>query len=404
MPNFRYRALSQTGEVVSGVISAPTATEVARRIDYLRLVPIGTIREERASAISQFGISLGRHSRPEDVTVFTRDLALLLKAKARLDYALELLASDTDTGRIRETVMKIRSSVLSGESFADALAHYPAMFSPMYVALVRVGEASGSLDRILEMLANERSRAEALRRKLSESLRYPLFVLFGSACVLIFFLVFVLPQFSAVLRDFGANIDPVAGMFIGLSEMVTTHKEVILTAWLTVLIAFLVLARQANARAATVSYLARLPLIRTFFASYRTALFCRNLSVLLSAAVPPTVALRILSSIMATIEKAAIWSNIVEQVRHGRKMSDVLAHGAVLPEIAVRMLRLGEETGELPMLAGRVADFYEAKLQRSMDGLVALVGPIAIILVSVIVGGLIVSVMTSLMSVSQLVS
>jgi general secretion pathway protein F len=133
MPNFRYRALTTSGEIVSGLIAAPTAAEVARRIDYLRLVPIDTIVEESATQGSRFNFRFEKRARAEDVTIFTLDLALLLKAGARLDRALELLAADVDIGRLRSTVSAIRSSVLAGESFADALAHHPALFPPMYV-------------------------------------------------------------------------------------------------------------------------------------------------------------------------------------------------------------------------------------------------------------------------------
>src|SRR6516164_4830064 len=172
MPNFRYNALTQAGERVSGLISAPSAAEVAHRIDYLRLVPIGDVVEERASAASRFDVNFARRARPEDITAFTLDLALLLKAGARLDDALELLAGAGETGRLRPAIGKIRAGVISGESFADALSHHPALFSPIYVALTRVGEASGTLDRVLEMLAAERTRAETLRRKLADALRY----------------------------------------------------------------------------------------------------------------------------------------------------------------------------------------------------------------------------------------
>ena len=214
MPNFRYRALTATGEVVSGSIAAPTSAEVARRIDYLRLVPIDLIVEEGAARASRLNFSFERRVRAEDVTIFTLDLALLLKAGARLDRALELLAADSDIGRLRSTAGAIRSSILAGESFADALAHHPALFPPIYVALVRVGEISGTLEKILQVLANDRSRAEALRRKVVEALRYPAFLLFAAICVLVFFLMFVLPQFGSVLHDFGAKIDPVAGAFL----------------------------------------------------------------------------------------------------------------------------------------------------------------------------------------------
>src|ERR1700757_4671385 len=125
MPNFRYRALTQSGEIVNGTISATTSAEVARRIEYLRLLPIETIEDKRSqSGIGAYGL-FGRPSAAE-ITTFTRDLALLLKAGARLDDALELLAGDADVGRLRPVVGKLRASLLAGESFADTVAGHPA--------------------------------------------------------------------------------------------------------------------------------------------------------------------------------------------------------------------------------------------------------------------------------------
>src|SRR6478672_13250686 len=226
MPNFRYKALTQAGEIVTGSIAAPTAAEVARRIEYLGLVPVDTVTEERAAGASSF-FTLTQRAKSEDVTVFTLDLALLLKAGARLDDALELLSGDSDVGGLRRTVTKIRGAILSGESFGDALTRHPSLFPPMYVALVRVGEASGSLGEILEVLAAERARSEGLRRKLGDALRYPAFVLLAAMSVLLFFLLFVLPQFASVLRDFNAKLDPVVLMFIGVSEFLRAHGEVL---------------------------------------------------------------------------------------------------------------------------------------------------------------------------------
>lgn len=163
--------------------------------------------------ISRLTLSFLRKPRSEDVTIFTRDLALLLRAGARLDEALDLLANDVDLGRLRQVVGKIRASVLAGESFADATAAHPSLFSAVYVALVRVGEASGTLDRTFELLADERTRAEELRRKLSDALNYPAFLLLAAGGVLMFFLTFVLPQFSSVLRELGAKLDPVGRGF-----------------------------------------------------------------------------------------------------------------------------------------------------------------------------------------------
>lgn len=403
MPSFRYKALTQAGEIVTGSISAPTAAEVAHRIEYLGLVPVDTITEERPESAAASFFTLGKRATAEDVTVFTLDLALLLKAGARLDDGLELLSSDTDVGGLRPIVVKIRASILSGESFGEALAHHPSLFPPIYAALVRVGEASGSLGEILEVLAAERARAEALRRKLSDAMRYPAFVLLAAMAVLTFFLLFVLPQFAVVLRDFNAKLDPTVSMFIAISDFLRAHGDVLGIGLVGTIAGSWFLMRKPKPRAVVVGVVSRLPLVRPMLMYHRTTLFCRNLGVLLGAAVPLTTTLRILVDMMAATSDRAIWTQMVERVRHGGKLSDALTDTDALPSMAVRMLRLGEETGQMPMLAGRVAEFYEAKLQRSLDRVVGIIGPAAIVAISIIVGGLIVSVMTSLLSVSQIV-
>src|SRR5207237_2858704 len=131
--------------------------------------------------------SLFNKPKAEDVTLLTRDLALLLRAGARINDGLELLAADKDFGRLRPVVADIRSRVVSGESFAEALARHEGLFPAMYVALIRVGEASGSLDQVLEVLADERTRTEALKRLLGDAIRYQLFVMSADGCRLLLF-------------------------------------------------------------------------------------------------------------------------------------------------------------------------------------------------------------------------
>ncbi|MEA2990653.1 MAG: ral secretion pathway protein [Alphaproteobacteria bacterium] len=403
MPNFRYRALTQTGEVVSGSIAAPTAAEVARRIEYLGLVPIETVTEQGDAPAARVNASFFYRPRSEDVTVFTRDFALLLKAGARIDDALALLASDMDIGRLRPFVGQIRASVVAGESLAEAMSHHPLLFPDMFVALVRVGEASGTLDHVLEALGSERARSEALQRKVGDALRYPAFVLFAAGTVLVFFLLFVLPQFASVLRDFGAKLDPIVMTFLSFSELLRAHTVEVGVGAVVAVIAGWLVFRRPKVRSAMMSAVSRVPLVRTVFSLHRTALFCRNLGVLLGSGVPLTTTLRILVDMMARTGNAEGWSKTAERVRHGGKLSDGLAEAAILPAMAVRMIKIGEETGQLPVLSGRVADFYEAKLQRSLDRVVGIVGPLAIIIIAAVVGGLIVSVMTALMSVTQIV-
>lgn len=402
MPNYRYRAMNGNGELVSGAIAAAAPGDVARRIERLGLVLIDNVTVEDGGPVRQRA-SLFNRPKAEDVTIFTRDLALLLRAGARINDGLELLAADREFGRLRPVVADVRSRVLAGEGFAEALSRHDALFPPMYLALIRVGEASGSLDQVLEVLADERGRTEALKRRLGDAVRYPLFVLGAAGAVLLFFLVFVLPQFASVLQDFGAKVDPIVLAFLNLSTFLRANSEIVLTTVLVIFVASWLSLRRPGVRRAMFAAATRLPAIRQVVSYYRTSLFCRNLGLLLGSGVNLTTTLRILVDMMSTTGSRALWSAAAERVRHGAKLSDALAQTDALPAMAVRMLRLGDETGQLPMLAGRIAEFYEAKLQRTLDRVVGVAGPAAIIVISVVVGGLIVSVMTALMSVSQII-
>jgi general secretion pathway protein F len=404
MPTYSYRALTQVGEIVSGSLHAPSAAEVAHRIEYLGLIPIDAIAEQSEARIkrrSQF--SLFSRPRVEDVTIFTGDLALLLRTGARINDALELLASDPDLGRMQPTTAALAAALMSGESFGEAISRRPEIFPPLYVALARVGEASGTLVPILEALSAERQRAEALRRRLSDTLRYPAFLLLAAGGVLLFFLAFVLPQFANVFRDFNAKLDPILVAFLDVSDFLRSNVQALGVALVCFLLAALLLSRRPEARRAAVGVATRLPLLRQVISYHRTTLFCRNLSLLLSSGVTLTASLRILADMMAATGSPVVWTRIVDGVRHGGKLSDALAATHALPPMAVRTLRLGEDSGQLPVLAGRIAEFHEAKLQRSLDRMMGIVGPLAIIVISLIIGGLIVSVMTALLSVYQVV-
>jgi len=399
MPEFQYRALSQTGEIVTGSISAASREELSRRIELLGLIPIDG---ERRAPGAIGGFDFRARASAEDVTIMTTDLALLLKTGARIHDALELMASDASTGRLRPTLAKISGAVASGDSFADSIARYPELFSSMYVALCRAGESSGSLETVLETLAIERQRAEALRRRLLDALRYPAFIMAAAAMVLLFFLIAVLPQFEAVLRDFNAKIDPLLGFFLSVSAGLRAHLNLIALA-LAALIALVWWgSTRRELRSALADALGRAPFADRVLEYRRAALFCRNLGLLLTSGVGLAPALRIIVDIMASTGKSEAWARTVDVVRQGGKLSEALTETHALPQMAVRTLRLGEETGRLPMVLGRIADFYEAKLQRSLDRVVAVVGPASIIAIALVVGGLIVSVMTALLSVNQL--
>ena len=399
MPEFQYRALSQSGEIVTGSIVADSREELSRRIEYLGLIPIDG---EKRATIGAGGVSFGARASAEDVTIMTSDLALLLKTGARIHDALELIANDPSAGRLRQPLSKVAGAVASGDSFADALARHPDLFTPMYVSLCHAGESSGSLETVLETLATERRRAEALRRRLLDALRYPAFIMVAAGMVLLFFLIAVLPQFETVLRDFKARIDPLLGFFLAVSAGLRAHLTLLALA-AAALIAFVWWAStRRELRSAFMDALGHVPFVDRVLEYRRAALFCRNLGLLLTSGVGLAPALRIIVEIMASTGKSDAWARTVDFVRHGGKLSEALTETRALPQMAVRTLRLGEESGRLPMVLSRIADFYEAKLERSLDRIVAIVGPASIVAIALIVGGLIVSVMSALLSVNQL--
>ncbi len=242
-----------------------------------------------------------------------------------------------------------------------------------------------------------------MRRKLTDAMQYPAFVLVAAAGVMLFFILFVLPQFSAVLQDFGTKSDTALGAFIKLSDFLRANATAAMLVAAATIAGAWWLLRRPGTGAAIVNAASHMPGIRGIFQFYRTSLFCRNLGVLLGSGVNLSATLRILVDIMAVTGGEETWTAAADRVRHGGKLSDALSVASSLPPMAVRMLRLGDETGQLPALAGRVAEFYEAKLQRSLDRIVGIVGPLAIVAISTVVGGLIVSVMTALLSVTQLV-
>ncbi len=400
MPSFSYRAMTTKGEIVGGALEAASADLVIERVLSLGLIPLDG---DAPAPARPAPVRRGARPRAEDVTVFSRDLALLLKTGARINDALDLMASDREMGRMRSIVADLLRAVLGGQSFAEALGARPDAFPPLYVALVGLGEQTAMLPSILEAIAAERARAEALRRRIFDALRYPAFLLLAAGGVLLFFLTFVLPQFASVFTDFHAKPDPVLATFLSLSAALRENGVTYAAIFVALILTLVLALRNPAARARLIEAAGRLPVVGQAFEHHRTILFCRNLGLLLGGGVNLSAALRILVDVMSATGGARLWSEVVDVVRRGGKLSDALGGAAVLPSMAVRTLRLGEDSNQLPMLAARVADYYEARLDRSIDRIVGIVGPMAIVFISTIVGGLIVSVMTALLSVNQMV-
>jgi general secretion pathway protein F len=399
MPQFRYRALTQAGEIVVGEVDAPSREEVVRRIEYLGHLPIEA--EAATQGILRANLFGGKLPRPRDVTVFLRQLALLVGAGLTLEGALQTLADDTSKGMSR-FANALRSSITAGNSFAEAFERYPTLIEPAYVAMVRAGEASGKLDAILRAIVEDRTRRELLNERFNAAIRYPLFLVASAVLILLFFLIYVVPQFEPVFKDLGGRLNAGAALVLGASDWLRSNFDLFLGVCLATVLGVWLVAMNRGRRARIIAAISSIPGLAGPMGDRRTARIIGTLGLLVANGVSLPAALKILRDIITEPRFVAAIERVHDQVRNGRRFADALADADLLPPLAVRMLRVGDETGDLPSIAAHASQFYEHKLGIGLDRLMGAIGPVTIILVSVLIGALVVSIMSALLSITEL--
>ena len=399
MPHFRYRALTNAGEMVVGEIDAPSRAEVVRRIEYLGHLPI---EAEVASKSGLAGIGQGRaRLRPGELTVFLRQLALLCGAGLTLEAALQTLGENASKG-LTWFSGAIRSSISSGDSLGEALARHPTIIEPAYVAMIRAGEASGRLDVVLRAIVEDRTRREQLAERINSAIRYPLFLIASAAAILFFFLVYVVPQFESVFKDLGGRLNGGAAFVLAASGWLHANFDVFLATCLVLVLAAWLVFSKRSARMAVIAAAAAVPGVAGPMRDRRAARIIGTLGLLVENGVTLPTALKIVRDVVSEPRHVAAVDRLNEQVRSGRRFADALAETDLVPPLAVRMLRIGDETGDLASIAKHAAQFYEQKFGVGLDHLMGAIGPVTIVIVSVVIGALIVSIMSALLSITEL--
>jgi len=401
MPQFRFRAMTTSGDIVAGEVDAPSREEVIRRVEYLGHLLIDAELAAKGRMFGNKGLGSVKRPSKRDVTLFLRQLALLTGAGLTLDAALQTLSEDSNKS-ILWFANDLRSRVTAGCSFAEALDSHSAILDTSYIAMVRAGEASGKLEIVLNAVVEDRSRRELLEEKLNSAIRYPLFLIVTAILILFFFLIFVVPQFEPVFKDLGNKLNAGAAFVISASAWLKSNLQIFFGACLALALAAWMLLRRPSTRAAIFAVLAKIPGIAEPISDRRTARIVGTLGLLVQNGVSLPATLKILRDILTSPQSIAAIDAVHEQVRHGRRFADALAETDLLPPLAVRMLRVGEETGDLASIARHAAQFYEHRLTIGMDRLLGVIGPATIIAVSIIVGALIVSIMSALLSITEL--
>jgi len=399
MPQFRYRALTQAGDIVVGEVDAPSREEVVRRIEYLGHLPIEA--EAATQGILRANLLGGKLPRSRDVTVFLRQLALLVGAGLTLEGALQTLADDSSKAMSR-FADALRSSITAGNSFAEALERYPTLIVPAYIAMVRAGEASGKLDAILRAIVEDRTRQELLNERFNAAIRYPLFLVASAVLILLFFLIYVVPQFEPVFKDLGGRLNAGAALVLGASDWLRSNFDLFLGICLATVLGVWFVAMNRARRARIIAAICSMPGLAGPMSDRRTARIIGTLGLLVANGVSLPAALKILRDIITEPRFVAAIDRVHDQVRNGRRFADALADADLLPPLAVRMLRVGDETGDLPSIAAHASQFYEHKLSIGLDRLMGAIGPVTIVLVSVVIGALVVSIMSALLSITEL--
>lgn len=396
---FAYRAVDRYGKVVAGFIAASSRQSALDAVEKMSLMPIEVGADIPAGTILP---AAGRNPPAEDITAATRDLATLLRSGITLDRALLVIADTGDMPAVAALMRALNAAVMAGRSLSDALSTYPKAFPTHYVKMVEVAEAKGKLADTLTLIAHERARSETLKRRITSALAYPAFLFVAATGVLIFVLTSVVPEFERALADFRREAGSQTEVIFALSRALRDNGPLLAALVIAGLVGLLLANRSLPVRSAVFQVLARMPGVRKAVLYEQTTAMCATLSALLASGVDISSALRLVRDLMRDRSAAARLDLAIRKVRQGEGVSDVLREGEVLPPYAAHMLQIGERAGDMSAALARISATYEEKLDRSLARLTAIVGPVVLILVSAMVAWIIVSVMTALLSMNDL--
>jgi len=398
MATFRYVAKESTGKTVSGVLEY---FDKASLIDALRkrhLVIVSINETKKKKTIGSVKVKL------EEIVIFSRQLATMVDSGIPLVQAMDILYDQIEKPTFKNTVATIRDDIEAGSNFSDALSKHPAVFSPLYVNMVRAGESSGALDDILDRLASYLEKANALQRKVRSSLIYPAVVVTMAMLITLVMLLKVIPTFKGIFGMLGGTLPLPTRILILISD--TLRNMFLYVVAVVGVTAFLLKKYIATAQGRAVFDRMALgfPVIGQLLRKVAVAKFTRTFATLVKSGVPILVSLEIVGKTAgnAVIEKA------VEEVRTGIKAGEniagPLAKSGVFPPMVVRMIHVGEQTGELEKMLGKIADFYDDQVDVAVSGLTSLIEPLIIGLLGIVIGGIVIAMFLPVFQMTELIA
>jgi type IV pilus assembly protein PilC len=386
MPVFIWEGKTRQGEARAGTMEAPNADIVIER---LRGQQIQASRVKKKPV--EIHLKIGSGVSQKEVVVFTRQFATMIDAGLPLVQCLEILGSQQTNVHFQKTIMTVKGDVEAGSTLADALGKHPKVFDDLYVNLVAAGEVGGILDTILNRLALYMEKNMKLKRQVKGAMIYPAVVLTVAVGVTAVLLVFVIPVFEKMFKDFGGALPAPTQFVIDLSNGLRANGLVVLISLTVFVLLVRALARTPKGRLFFDNVLLKAPILGPVFRKVAVAKFTRTLGTMISSGVPILDALQITAKSAGNkvVENAIMYTR--ERISEGRTMADPLAETGVFPPMVVQMIAVGESTGAMDAMLQKIADFYEEEVDAAVAALTAMLEPLMMIVLGILLGGLIIA-------------
>lgn len=398
MALYHFKAVSQNGEMQEGRLEGSDQQAIVLQLQQRGLIPLSVELAHRR-------IGLGRNRRRTSerrLQAITQDLAALIKAGVPLERALSIMIDVRGQADDVRLLSQIREGIQRGQPLSVVLAEQGEGFSPFYLNMIRAAEISGNLEQGLADLALYLERSRQLKEKALSALIYPIILVMVSAISLLIILTYVIPQFQQLFADMGQTMPMSTRVVIGTAEFLRDMGPWLLLALLLALIGAQRLLAQPGKRLAWDRMLLRLPLAGELIRRLEVARFSRSLGTLMKGGVPLLNALTIARDTVNNRVLAQTLSEAAGSLKEGKRLADPLHASGQFPPLAIQMIRVGEETGQLEEMLLKVADSYDREVENAIQRLLTILEPVLIVGLGVIIAGIIISILVAILSINEL--
>ena len=396
MPTFAYSGRTRAGQTVNGERSADTmdaAVAALRReqINVTRITPAAKAEAKGDAKAKEKKGTIGKKVAAKNLAVFTRQFSVMIDAGLPLVQCLDILGNQEEDKNFAAVILQTRTDVESGASLADAMRKHPKTFDPLFTNMIAAGEAGGILDTILKRLATYIEKAVKLAGQVKSAMIYPVAVIVIAGGVVGVILWKVIPTFANLFSGLGADLPLPTRVVIALSDNLVRYFPFLLVAAGGGTYGFKSYYGSDNGRRTIDKISLKLPVLGNILRKIAVARFCRTLSTLISSGVPILDGLEITAKTAgnAIVEDAIMVTR--KSIERGETIAVPLKETAVFPPMVTQMIGVGEATGALDTMLGKIADFYEEEVDTAVAGLLTLLEPIMIAILGIIVGGIVIA-------------